>query len=179
MLALYLSALVLGGGIVVAQVAMGGHGADHDASATHDADHDASFWSFIASVRFWAFSLFAFGLVGALVTIFHFAIGSHTLIISAVAGVLAGYTAVSVVRRLTHNDASSHATSSDVVGRVGRVLVAPSDEGRGKVRVDIKGGVIDYVARARGPVSEGDTVLVEEVDGAEVGVSRAPKELEP
>jgi membrane protein implicated in regulation of membrane protease activity len=179
MLVLYLSALVLGGGIVVVQVAMGGHGADHDASGTHDADHDASFWSFIASVRFWAFTLFAFGLVGALVTIFGFAVGSHTLVISSLAGFVAGYTAVSVVRRLTHNDASSHSTSADVVGRVGRVLVAPTDEGRGKVRIDLKGGVIDYVARARGPVAEGDIVLVEEVDGAEVVVSRAPKELEP
>jgi hypothetical protein len=51
--------------------------------------------------------------------------------------------------------------------------------GRGKVRVELKGAVVDYVARSRETVETGEAVLVEEADEGEIVVSRAPKELAP
>jgi hypothetical protein len=47
------------------------------------------------------------------------------------------------------------------------------------VRIEIKGTISDFVARATEPIAEGETVLVEEYDGKEAIVSRAPKDLEP
>jgi hypothetical protein len=49
----------------------------------------------------------------------------------------------------------------------------------GKVRVEIKGSFVDYVARANEPLAVEDAVIIEECDGSEVLVSRAPKELKP
>ena len=66
----------------------------------------------------------------------------------AVVGLLAGYVASATVRRLQRQVTTSVITNEDVVGRVGRVLVVPTGEARGKVRVAVRGSVVDYVARS-------------------------------
>ena len=176
MLPLYLAALVLGGGTLVVQLVLGHHDAGgHDGS--DGADHDAGLVTFVASVRFWAFALFAFGFVGVLLTLFGFAGPILAALLAGGMGVVAGVAAVVTLRRLRSRTESSHATSQDVVGQIGRVLVPPNESGRAKVRVSVKGAYVDYVARSTEPLSEGDDVLVEECEGSEVTVSRAPKEL--
>jgi membrane protein implicated in regulation of membrane protease activity len=155
-------------------------GADHDASAGHDvhgdSDHDA-FWLIFASLRFWAFAFLAFGMVGTLTTLFHFASPAIALVASIVSGLASGGFAATVVRRLTAKSESSHAVPAEVVGKLGRVIV-PLGASPGKVRIEVKGTISDYMARATEPISEGETVLVEEFDGNEAIVSRAPKDLE-
>jgi membrane protein implicated in regulation of membrane protease activity len=180
-LPVYIGALVLAAGVLLLQLVLGHHGggdadaAGHDAG--HDTDHDATLWTFVASIRFWSFGLLAFGLVGTLLTLFGFAGSVLAVVLAALSGLASGVVAVSVIRRLTQRAASSHATSQDVVGHVGRVLVPLDPTARGKVRVEVKGSQIDYVARAGEAIAEGEAVVVEECDGAEVTVSRAPKEL--
>lgn len=177
MMTVFVASLVIGLGALAVQL-FGGHDAGHDAGG-HDGDgHDGPFL-FLASIRFWAFALLVFGLVGTLLRAFDFAGRLEASIIAGVAGVAAGYVAATVVRRLQGQGTSSVATSREVVGRVGRVIVAPSNETRGKVRVSVRGSFVDYVARSAEPLEPDDPVVVEEYDDGEVLVSRAPKELAP
>jgi membrane protein implicated in regulation of membrane protease activity len=175
MLLVYVGALLAAAGTLALQM----FGADHDAAAGHDVhggDHDAV-WLIFASLRFWTFAFLAFGMVGTLTTLFHFASPTVALVASIVSGFASGGFAATVVRRLTAKSASSHSGQTDVVGKLGRVIV-PLAGSPGKVRIEIKGTITDFVARSTEPISEGETVLVEEYDGQEAIVSRAPKDLE-
>lgn len=175
MLAPYLGALVLGGGILVVQLAFGHHGAEH---AGGDADHDTPGWSIVGTLRFWSFALFAFGMVGALLTMLGLAGAGVTAVVSLAFGLASGAVAATVVRKLTKKGPSSHAAMDEAVGRVARVLVPPNDAGRAKVRVEIKGAYVDCIAQASEPLDAGDSVVVESCEGAELRVSRAPRELD-
>jgi membrane protein implicated in regulation of membrane protease activity len=179
-LLVYLGALIAAACVLAVQLAFGHHaGGDVHATDHAGVDHDANVWTFIGSVRFWSFALLAFGLVGTLLTAFGFAGVILTAVLATTFGLASGVVAVSAIRKLAQRTSSSHATEDDVVGRVGRVVVPPNEAGRCKVRVEIKGSMIDYVATAREPMSEGDDVLVEEARNSELTVSRAPKELKP
>ena len=160
---------------------LAGHGdvgGGHDAGPTHDADHDAGIWSLVASVRFWSFLLLAFGLVGTLLTLFQLAGPAVTFGLALASGFGSGTFAVTVIRRLLTRSASSNVKRGEgVIGRMGRVIVPLSSEGPGKVRVEVKGSVVDYVARSAEPLNEGDAVIIEEYEGTEVVVSRVPPEL--
>jgi membrane protein implicated in regulation of membrane protease activity len=187
---LYVAALVAALGAFAIQFFSGGHdagGGGHDAGADgHDATHgdssdqahDASAWSLVASVRFWSFGLLAFGMVGTALTALQLAGATVTTVIAVVSGLGSGFFAAGVIRRLSSHPSSSHAGAKDVVGRVGRVIVPLVPGGLGKVRVDIKGAEVDYVARCNETVGAGEAVIVEESEEGEVVVSRAPKELE-
>ncbi len=187
---LYVAALVAALGAFAIQFFGGGHdagGGGHDAGgAGHDAahgdgdghEHEASAWSLVASVRFWSFALLAFGMVGTALTLFRLADVTLTTLLATASGLGSGFFAAGVIRRLASRPASSHASSKDVVGRVGRVIVPLVPGGLGKVRVDVKGAEVDYVARSAETVGAGEAVVVEESFDGEVVVSRAPKELQ-
>jgi membrane protein implicated in regulation of membrane protease activity len=176
-LLVYVGALLVAAGTIALQTL----GADHDAAAHDtghgDGDHDASFWMIFASLRFWTFALLAFGMVGTLTTLLHVATPTIALVASLICGFGSGAFAATVVRRLTAKSASSHAVPTEVVGKLGRVIV-PLGTAPGKVRVEVKGTITDYVARAKETIAEGETVIVEDFDGNEALVSRAPKELD-
>jgi len=176
---LYIATLVMALGVVAIQI-FAGHdtGGGHE---VHGADHDgeAGLGTFFASLRFWSFLLLAFGLVGTLLTLLHLAGPWVTLALALVSGAASGVFAVSVLRRLLTRSATSNVKSNDVIGKVGRVVVAVAAERRGKVRVEIRGSVIDYDASADEPLEEGESIIVDEVEGVEVHVTRAPKELKP
>jgi len=177
---MYLAALVAALGVFAIQL-MGGH---HDVGADHDTshgtgDHEGSTWSLVASTRFWSFALLAFGIVGTALTVLGLAGALFSGLLASASGVASGFFAASVIRRLTSRPATSHAVSSDVVGRVGRVIVPLVPGGLGKVRVELKGGVVDYVARSKESVEAGEAVLVEEAEEGELLVSRVSKELAP
>jgi len=173
----FLTCLVIGAGALALQL-FGGHDVGHDV-AGHDAGHDEGPLFFLASIRFWAFALLAFGLVGSLLLYLGFAGKVSSAIIAGVAGVASGGVAASVLKRLQGHGTSSVADSGEVIGRVGRVIVPPSAEARGKVRVSVRGHDVDYVARSTDALEADEAVLVEECEDGEVRVSRAPKELRP
>ena len=182
MLALYAGALLAGLAAVAIQL-FAGHDADHG-GLDHGADHDGNgdgdagdVWSVLASVRFWAFGLLAFGLVGTLTAVFHLAGPALTAAVSTAAGIASGVFAVTAIRRLTRRTASSHATRGDLVGKLGKVVVPVGAEWRGKVRIEVKGALIDVPARATEAIGVGEVVLVEEDEGDAVRVERAPSEL--
>lgn len=181
MLAAYLCALVASVGIFVLQLA---HGADQDHEVHDDHDHDdgdehsARPWTLLISVRFWSFALLAFGLVGTALTLLQLTGPVVAGAIAVVMGVTSGLATALLLRWLRRSSPSSHATSSDVVGRVGRVLVPIEGGARGKVRVEVKGHARDFVASSGDALREGETVVVEgESTNGEIVVSRAPSEL--
>lgn len=165
-------------GVVAIQI-FAGHDTDAGGHEVHGAEHDGDtgLGTFFGSLRFWSFLLLAFGLVGTLLTLFRLTGPWATLAFALGAGAASGVFAVSVLRRLLTRSATSNVKGDDVVGKVGRVVVALASQRPGKIRVEIKGSVVDYVARADEPLDEGESIIVQEVDGAEVLVSRAPKEL--
>lgn len=176
--ALYIVALVVGVSVLGVQ-AFAGHDADgggHDAS---HGDHDAPPWALLLSMRFWSFGFLAFGLAGTLLTLFGLAGATASLIVSGVLGVGAGVGATTVIRRMTQKGPSSQVLPTEVVGKIGRVLVAPGGSARGKIRVELRGQIVDYVAASTEPLAENDVVVIDEFDGSEVKVTKAPKELEP
>ncbi len=90
MLAVFIASLVIGLGTLLVQI-FGGHDAGHDAG--HDVDgHDGPF-ILLASIRFWAFALLAFGLVGTLLLLFGFAGTIASAIIAGGFGLVSGYVA--------------------------------------------------------------------------------------
>jgi len=172
MLAAYLCLLLASVGIFVVQLT---HGADHDGS--HDL-HGTSSWSLLVSVRFWSFGLLAFGFVGTALTLLQLTSPITTGVLATIMGVASGLATTVLLRWLRSSSPSSHATSADTVGRVGRVLV-PIEKGvHGRIRVEIKGSAQDFVASANEAIREGESVVVEEEgnDGTVV-VSRAPNEI--
>ena len=177
MLSVFVAALVIGLGTLLVQL-LGGHDTGHDVGGHDAGGHDGPLL-FLASIRFWAFALLSFGLVGTMLLAFGFAGPIVALIISIVSGLASGFVAHTVVRRLQGPGTSSVASSTDVIGQVGRVIVPPSTETRGKVRVSVRGSFVDYVARSTETLEADEAVVVEEMDGGEVVVSRAPKELTP
>lgn len=181
-LAIFIGALIIGLGALALQ-AFGGHDTDMHGGDVHGGDgHDAEHGSplmVVASLRFWAFALLAFGLVGTLLLVFGFAGPWLALAIASGFGVAAGFIAASVVQRLMHRGASSHAQETDLVGLIGRIVVPSSATGMGKARLRVKASYVDYVVRSTEPLDEGETVVVEEVEDGTLVVSRAPKELKP
>jgi membrane protein implicated in regulation of membrane protease activity len=179
MIAVYIAALVIAVGALVLQLAAGhdGASADHDLAHGATTEHDFAPWTLFTSVRFWSFGLLAFGLVGTLLSAFGLAGGGVIAIVASVAGVSSGAFAAILIRRMMQRPASSHASSGEIVGKVGRILVAPGAGGLGKVRVEIKGSLVDYTAKTADDLAEGDVVVVEECDGKVAVVSRAPREL--
>jgi membrane protein implicated in regulation of membrane protease activity len=175
-IAVYLGALVVALGVFGVQT-FGGHDADATGHDLTHGDHDAPPWALLASLRFWSFALLAFGLTGALLTFFGLAGAVAAGIVSGVAGVLSGAFATTVIRRMTNKGPSSLVQPKEVVGKVGRVLVPTDGASRGKVRVEVKGKLVDYVAASSEPLAQDDVVVVEDYDDGQIVVSKAPKEL--
>ena len=197
---LYLAALIIGFGTIALQLAMGGDshsdadvggdGADAhlDADAHGDADHghgdhghgEGGFLPIFLSLRFWTFTFLAFGLSGSLVHYLDLASSPVTLAMAVALGLGAGVLASLTFRALSKSEANSGATDRDAVGVVGRVLLPVGKGARGKIRIELKGQTVDYVATTDDERLEpGQMVMIEEMRDTTAHVSRAPAELLP
>lgn len=183
---IYLAALIIGLGTQVLQFVMahaGGGDAGHEIEVHDGAEHDISHAetesgvggaaALFLSMRFWTFGLMAFGMVGAAIHYLNLAGVLVSATVSGVFGIACGLLAAAVFRNLTRGVSSSE-TSADAVGQVGRVLV-PAEKGHaGKVRIQLKGKVVDLLATSESDLSEGDEVLVVEMRGTDAHVEPAP-----
>lgn len=199
----YLAALIIGFGTIALQLFMAGDGdgdvdadadahvdldgdagGDADADAGHGHDHaghgDGGFLPIFLSLRFWTFTFLAFGLSGSLL---HYLDLTSRLIIPFIAvglGIGAGLLASLTFRALAKTEATSSGSANEAVGQLAKVLVPPSKSGRGKVRVEIKGQMVDLLATTDEETLEsGQLVLVEDMREHTAHVSRAPEELLP
>ena len=160
----YLGAVAFGVTLLLASLVFGGKDTDHgDTGHAHGGDGDGLGWAPVASLRFWVFLLTFGGGAGLALG----ALGSSAAIAAGGAvgiGWAAGAIAVAVVRSLTRHSVSSALGTAELVGTTG-TLVLPVARGKpGKVRVDIKGRIDDYVANlvddAAGELPSGAAVLI-------------------
>jgi hypothetical protein len=187
---IYLAALVLGLGMILVQLLMsaGSDAADGSAEGVHDTDdsalvHDAAHpggfrFALVFRLRFWTFALMAFGLLG---TFLHFIAQLPrwgTLGAALAIGLLSGAVAVWTFAKLSEKGSNSGAESSELLGQLGRVLLPSTQAGVTKVRLRVRGQVVDYIATSDDVgLQPGVSVLVEEVRGDRVHVSAAPAGL--
>jgi len=199
---LYLAALIIGFGTIALQLAMGGEhgqgdaadaggGADHGDLDHGDAGHDVAghgehghgdggFLPIFLSLRFWTFTFLAFGLSGSLIHYLDLANAMLTLAVAAGLGLGAGLLASLTFRALSKAEANSGATDRDAVGQVGKVMIPLAKGARGKIRIELKGQTVDYVATTDDERLEaGQMVMIEEMRDTTAHVSRAPAELLP
>jgi membrane protein implicated in regulation of membrane protease activity len=209
-LAFYLAALVLGLGLFAVQMlASGGDGGHHGAPAL-DADGDfgadalalgaaaqgepgalpgaphgaeaggASWASIFTSLRFYMFAAIGLGMVGAPGTLFDPSTPRLTFGVALATGFGVGMLAALAFRRLGHETLSSGATDTEMVGQIGRVLVACEKGRKGKVRLTVRGQTIDRVATTDElRLEPAAVVIVESVHDQGVHVCAAPAELLP
>lgn len=196
---LYWAALIVGLGTILLQLAMSGHGdADMDASA--DADMDASadadlhadadahgghaepsgFLPIFLSIRFWTFAALGFGMVGASLQGFHLTSAPVALAAAVAMGLAAGLVASWTFRALRRAQTTSGAEVRDMVGQTARVMVPSGPEGRCKVRIQLMGQTVDFVATSDdSDLREGENVIVVGVEGETAQVSRVSDSLLP
>lgn len=202
---IYLASLIVGLGIIAVQLLLSGDGDtdDHvEADGGHfDADHDLDgldadgaghhdlgesdaaapvglgVAAVFLSMRFWTFGLMAFGLLGCFLHYLGLASPSVTAVSAAAIGVLSGWLASYTFLALMRSSPNSGASSAELVGQVGKVMLPPNSQGRAKIRLRVKGQMIDYVATTDEQLVAGTSVLVEEVRGEQVHVSAAPAGL--
>jgi membrane protein implicated in regulation of membrane protease activity len=182
----YLAALIIGAGTLGLQLFMGhdaGDAAHFEAGGGHDAAHDAAssgLAAVVLSLRFWTFGLLAFGLVGTLFYFLNVATPLATGLVASGMGLGSGLFASWTFRFLRRTSLSSGGEPGDAVGQVGKVLIDCQRGGVGKVRIELRGQTVDYLASTDDDALEpGESVLVEEVRGDTLHVSRVPEELVP
>jgi membrane protein implicated in regulation of membrane protease activity len=199
MLVFYIVAGIVGAVFIVATIVMGGDvDADVDADVAVDADVDvdvdadvdthleagadhgdvhvdAGVWLPFLSFRFWTYFACFFGATGTVLTLL-----GHgfivTIIFSALVGLLTGWMASYVMRRLATEQISSDVTSSDYVGLSGKVIVPVGGGKQGQVRVFVKGSYVDLMAESDTPepIAAQSEVLVFEMRGPVAKVVPGP-----
>jgi membrane protein implicated in regulation of membrane protease activity len=204
----YVFALVVALGILLVQIAMGGKDGAHDAdgeageageaeleAGDHGGDHadhhvgggkdlthveaEAGFFGLFLSTRFWIFASLAFGMSGSLIHYFGLAGPVTTFLVAFGAGLVSGLFTVLLFQAVKRSSTSTTVHTTDAVGQVGRVLVSVRQGGMGKVRVELRGQSVDMLAvTEEGEIKRGEMILIEDVDGHTVRVSRRPPELE-
>lgn len=152
-----------------------------DAGADGDADHGEADGlaplAVLLSLRFWTFSLMSFGLFGSFLHFLSLADPAIAAAAATVMGLFCGWFASWAFFKLSSSSTNSGADSSELLGQVGRVILPPNEAGRAKVRLRVKGQLIDYLATTDGELEAGSSVMVEEVRGNQVHVSPAPSGL--
>jgi membrane protein implicated in regulation of membrane protease activity len=188
-LMLYLAALVFGVGSFLTQALFstsgssdaGGLDVAHDLHGALDADagdHHAHHGSLLLSLRFYMFAALGFGIVGAPVTWLAESSPVVTFVVALGTG-LGLATALSYAfRKVGSAETSSIASPSELVGRIGRVLIACEKGRHGKVRLSVQGQIVDYAATTDDERLEpGRVVIVQEVVAERLLVCAAPADL--
>ncbi|HXH59916.1 MAG TPA: NfeD family protein [Fimbriimonadaceae bacterium] len=134
--------------------------------------HD--FWLAFVSMRFVIYFMGVFGVMGMLLTFFTGWVEPAIFIWSAATALFIGYGGSFLYRMLGAEGVTSGVTASDYVGALGSVLVAPRNGALGKVRVTIKGDVLDLLALSEGEkgLEKGDEIVVVSLEGNKVLVAK-------
>lgn len=163
MLSWYLGALAFGGTLLVASFVLGGGhhgGGDHagDAHGHHGGDQTFG-WMPITSLRFWTFFLAFGGASGTLLTYFSDVSPALVGLASAGAGWFAGVAVVAAMR-VAERGVDSEVKSSDLRGETANVTVAIEPGKFGKIRLSIKGRIVDLAAESDDAFPTGSKVMI-------------------
>lgn len=171
MLSLYLIALLVGGFLLALSI-IGGHAdsdadfdIDADVDVDADADGDGDFdhgmgafdamvaWLPFASLRFWTFFAAFFGLTGVVLEAGEFTARFVTLGVAIGIGYVCGAGMTTVVRRLRRTRVDSSLGADDFIGESARVILPVAPGTTGKVRLEIKGRVVELLAETEDEVA--------------------------
>jgi membrane protein implicated in regulation of membrane protease activity len=167
----YSIAVILGGGSLFIQVVSGHH--DVGGHQVEMDNHDASHGPGILSLRSLTFGVAAFGLVGAPLDTLGVLGPLPALAVAIASGVAASFISGWAFRNVWRSSVSGAAAFDELHGQTARVLVSCGPTERGKVRVSLKGQLVDLMATTRGgEIEQGAAVTVVEVLGDEVRIER-------
>ena len=169
---IYLGAVAFGATLLIASLVLGSH---HDHHAGHDTGVHLG-WAPITSLRFWVF-LLAFG-GGVGLALERLGEGEPIPAVGAIGiGWISGVLAVAVIRSLSKKSVSSSIEGTELVGATGHLVLPVAPGKPGKVRVEVKGLVEDYVANVVDDVGELPTgtpvLVVAEGDAGSLLVTKA------
>lgn len=192
---LYLFALVAGLGILLVQVGFGrahdvhggggggghghgqgGAGRDVGTNGTH-VEGDEGVVGLFLSTRFWVFAALGFGLSGALLHYISTVGPILTLLIAAPTGLTSGIFATLAFRIIRKGSVTSTAHASHAVGKVGRAVATCQKGSLGKVRIELQGQVVDFLATTDEDIARGEAVLIEDMKDGVAHVSKRPADL--
>jgi hypothetical protein len=173
LLTAYLIAVAFGGTLLTASMVLGGKDTDSgDSGETgegHDGDGadksidagDAFAWLPASSLRFWTFLLTFGGAVGTALTLLGSPASAVLVLCASLAvGWASGAGAVTAVRMLAAKGGDSSTSPAELVGATGQLLLGAGPDEPGKVRLDVKGRVQDFVAVSDEALPTGARVLV-------------------
>ena len=182
----YLFALIAGLGILLVQVAFGklhdaggGGGDGHDTGTNgQHIEGDEGVVGLFLSTRFWVFTALAFGLSGALLHYFTSVWSVLTFLVASGAGLASGIFATLAFRMVRRSSVSSTAHASKAVGKVGRAVATCQKGSLGKVRIELSGQVVDFLATTdEDEIARGEAVLVDDMKDGVAHVSKRPADL--
>jgi len=115
----------------------------------------------LTSFKFWTFGSCFFGLTGLVL----FWMGVHPLVVAIAAiliGILCGISIAWALRSLRRRQVNSLVKTTDLSGLEGIVEIPLSADSRGKVRLNVKGSMVDFIAytNEQKVLKEGDRVFV-------------------
>jgi len=151
----YVFSLVVGGAFLAVSSIFGGKDVGHDVGGGHDlhsmdsAHHGAAVeasWVPFLSLQFWMFAFAFFGLTGTVLEGLGLAGGLVTAGTAIGLGLGAGLSASYALHRLKHDKVESNVGASDFIGRNATALLPIAKGQTGKVRVQIKGQLVDLTA---------------------------------
>jgi membrane protein implicated in regulation of membrane protease activity len=169
-------------------VDFGGHDVDmggHDVDVSHGGDVDQAGdaghggdttgglpWMPFLSLRFWTYFCAVFGVVGVLLTYMGHTPEPAVGIYAGSSGLLTGLAVAIIMRLLRLSDSDSTARANDMLGTIAKVQVALRGEQPGRIRVCVKGDLVDVLALTQdgSTVEAGEEVVVIGVEGDRVTV---------
>lgn len=177
----YVFGLVLGGILLVASM-IGGDGATDPAGELEGGAGDglghgdlAGIATTLLSLRFWTFASAFFGLSGLVLDGLGIVESDWlAMVLSIATGLGIGYVASAIWRIAVRDEVGLAASSSDYIGKLGRVLL-PIQRGQvGKLRLELRGTSVDVLARTddEEPIRAGDEVKILAMDGSTALVTR-------
>lgn len=175
------------GGVFVLFAVLGGiegvdfdHGLDLDPALDADIEFTepsrnlATLLGLLRSFKFWTFGLCFFGLTGIVLS--RLAVAAPGVLVGAIAvGLVLGGSMSSILRLLYHRRVDSLVKSSDLVGLVGTVELPFDQSSKGKVRLQLKGVTLDFIALTDDPqgFQFGEQVLVVDTESNRLWVVSA------
>ena len=183
----YLFALVAGLGILLVQVAFGrmhgaaagagGEGHDVGTNGAH-VEGDEGVVGLFLSTRFWVFAALGFGLSGALLHYVTTVWQVVAFVVAVGAGLGSGLFATLAFRVVGRTSVTSTAHASKAVGKLGRAVATCQKGGLGKVRIELGGQVVDFLATTdEDEIARGEAVLIEDMKDGVAHVSKRPSDL--